>query len=180
MMRWIMPRGSWVAAMAAGGLLLMAGCHGTRCAGRSCCQSAAGACCAESGASCDAAKQAEEKLIRSVLDKQRDDWNKGDIEAYMQGYCRSDQLSFASGGSITRGWDETLARYRQRYPDKATMGKLSFNDVDVRVAQGPYALVTGHWKLERDAGPVEGVFSVIFEKMDGRWVIIHDHSSAGP
>lgn len=98
----------------------------------------------------------------------------------MRGYCRSDRLSFASGGTITYGWDQTLARYRQRYPDKAAMGTLSFDDIDVRVARGPYALVTGRWKLTRDAGPVEGVFSVIFEKIDGRWVIIHDHSSAGP
>lgn len=179
MIQWSFPGRSWVAATCAAGLLLTAGCHGTCCAGRVCCQSAGSACCADSASACDAAKQAEEKLIRAVLDKQRDDWNKGDIEGFMQGYCRSDQLSFASGGTITRGWDETLARYRQRYPDKTAMGTLSFDNVEVRVAHGPYALVTGHWRLERDK-PVEGVFSLVFEKMDDRWVIIHDHTSAGP
>jgi hypothetical protein len=60
--------------------------------------------------------------ITEVLAAQQAAWNKGDIEAFLQGYWRSPELTFSGSNGITRGWDGVLARYKQAYPDRATMG----------------------------------------------------------
>ena len=42
--------------------------------------------------------------VRAVLDAQVKAWNKGDLEGFMAGYWKSDDLSFFSGKERTRGW----------------------------------------------------------------------------
>src|SRR3954471_19722394 len=71
--------------------------------------------------------------IRAVMDKQVAAWNAGDIEGYMAGYWRSNNLVFISGDSVTRGWQTTLDRYKKGYDSRAKMGVLSFSDVEVNV-----------------------------------------------
>jgi ketosteroid isomerase-like protein len=39
------------------------------------------------------------------------------------------------------------------------------------------ALVLGQWKLDRQNEPVGGNFTLVFRKINGRWVIVHDHTS---
>ena len=56
--------------------------------------------------------------IKAVLFAQQAAWNRGDLDGFMAGYVRSDELRFASGGTITYGWQTTLERYRKHYPDK--------------------------------------------------------------
>ena len=69
---------------------------------------------------------------RSVLDAQVEAWNRGDLEGFMATYWRSPDLVFCSGGTVTRGWDETLARYRKRYQSEGReMGRLRFDGIEV-------------------------------------------------
>src|SRR6185436_16551799 len=46
--------------------------------------------------------------IRAVLDAQAAAWNRGDVEAYMDGYDRSADTVFVSGDRVTRGWQTVL------------------------------------------------------------------------
>ena len=39
--------------------------------------------------------------VREVLAVQREAWNRGDIDGFMQGYLRSDDIRFASGVWLT-------------------------------------------------------------------------------
>src|SRR5262245_59856048 len=55
------------------------------------------------------------KAITKVLDDQVVAWNKGDLEGFMAGYWKSDDLTFFSGKDVTKGWDATLERYKKRY-----------------------------------------------------------------
>ncbi len=45
-----------------------------------------------------------ESSIREKLDAQQNDWNKGDLDAFMKVYWNSEQLTFSSSGKTTRGW----------------------------------------------------------------------------
>src|SRR5262249_20328797 len=60
--------------------------------------------------------------VESVLRVQEDAWNRGDLNAFMEHYAKSESLTFSSGGKTTRGWSETLQRYRERYPTADKMG----------------------------------------------------------
>lgn len=118
------------------------------------------------------------QAIRSVLEDQAKAWNRGDVESFMDGYWKSPELMFVSGGTSTHGWQATLDRYHQRYPTRAAMGRLTFSELNVRELSRDAALVSGRWRLDRGE-PVGGRFTLLYRKHDKRWVIVYDHTSVG-
>ncbi len=114
--------------------------------------------------------------ITNLLVRQASAWNAGDLEAFMQPYRQTPDLTFSSGGRVTRGWASTMKRYRKRYPTRESMGFLTFSDLEITELSREAALVLGRWKLERKE-PVGGAFTLVLRREAGRWVIIHDHTS---
>ena len=107
-------------------------------------------------------------------------WNRGDLESFMaDGYWNSPQLTFFSGGSDTRGYDATLARYRERYQQGGReMGVLSFTNLEPVVLAPDAGLVRGRWKVTFKDGRVsEGLFTLAMKKRAEGWRIVHDHTS---
>ncbi len=121
---------------------------------------------------------ADEAAIRAVLQQQQDAWNRGDVDAFMDGYARTDSLRFASGGAVQQGWQATLERYHRAYPDRAAMGTLSFELRQVRVLSPRWAFVFGAYALERADDRPTGLFTLLFEKRPEGWRVVHDHTSA--
>jgi ketosteroid isomerase-like protein len=115
--------------------------------------------------------------IESVLRTQEQAWNAGDIDAFMEHYWKSDELTFSSGGDTTRGWTATLNRYRERYPTRDKMGRLTLSDFEITPLGDSAAMVLGRWQVERDSEPLSGNFSLVMRKIDDRWVVVHDHTS---
>ncbi len=115
--------------------------------------------------------------LNGVLQSQAESWNRGDIPAFMDAYWKSEQLTFCSGGKMTRGWEATRDRYLKNYPDKQTMGTLKFTELEVQLLDDAAALMLGRWHLTRDK-PIGGNFSLVWKKIEGKWVIVHDHSSS--
>jgi beta-aspartyl-peptidase (threonine type) len=115
--------------------------------------------------------------IEDVLRVQQKAWNGGDVEAFMAHYWKSDDLTFSAGGKTTRGWQATLDGYRQRYPTKEKMGRLTLSGLEIAPLGDSAALVLGKWNVDGVSEPVGGNFTLVFRKIDGRWVIVHDHTS---
>jgi L-asparaginase / beta-aspartyl-peptidase len=115
--------------------------------------------------------------IEAVFRAQQNAWNRGDVAAFMDHYWKSDDLTFSSGGKTTRGWQATLDRYRERYPTREKMGRLTLSGFEITPLGDAAALVLGQWKLDRQSEPVGGNFTLVLRKLDGRWVIVHDHTS---
>jgi ketosteroid isomerase-like protein len=115
--------------------------------------------------------------IQMVLEKQSQAWNKGDIEGYMQGYWNSPDLKFIGKNGITMGWQGTLERYKKSYPDKQTMGNLSFELLHHEPIGKQHYQVIGQWKLLREKDILEGHFTLLWKKINGKWYVISDHSS---
>ena len=118
--------------------------------------------------------------IREVLDAQVEAWNRGSVREFMDGYAQTDTLRFASGGSVQRGWQQTLQRYQEAYGDSSAMGRLSFSELETWMLSDEYALVFGRWSLSRSGeySDVGGLFSLLFERREVGWKIVHDHTSA--
>lgn len=125
------------------------------------------------------AQQQDTALVREVLNLQQQAWNKGDIEGYMQGYWKSDSLSFIGKKGITYGWKQTLANYQKSYPNKAAMGSLLFDLRSIQQVSADAVYVIGKWHLKRtkDLGDLQGHFTLLFKKVNNQWVIVADHSS---
>lgn len=121
---------------------------------------------------------ASRAAIRSVLDAQVAAWNRGDIEDFMAGYAQTDSLRFASGGSVYRGWTTALDRYQTTYPDRAAMGTLQFEQIDVQLLAANVALVFGRWQLVRAEDAPRGLFTLLLTRREDGWRIVHDHTSS--
>jgi len=116
--------------------------------------------------------------IRIVLQSQQGAWNRGDIDAFMNGYWHSDQTVFVSGDEVTRGWQKVLDRYKKKYSDRAKMGTLTFSDLEITTLSGNSAAALGSWKLNRANDQPHGRFTLIFRRFPDGWKIVHDHTSA--
>ena len=118
-----------------------------------------------------------ETAIRAVIEAQRNAWNRGDVEGYMDGYERSPDTTFLSGDNLTKGWQTVLDRYKAKYDTREKMGVLTFSDLEIRMLSNDSALVTGRWMLKRTSDEPHGRFSLIFRRTKVGWRIIHDHTS---
>ena len=116
--------------------------------------------------------------IQSVLTAQQDAWNRGDIDAFMNGYARSASTVFVSEDEVRRGWETVRDRYRIKYSDRAKMGALSFSEIEVTMLSPDAAVVLGRWKLKRENDEPHGRFTLIFKRLPEGWRIVHDHTSA--
>jgi ketosteroid isomerase-like protein len=123
------------------------------------------------------ADDSAEAQIRSVLEMQSAAWNRGDIDAFMEGYWRSPEVEFVGASGITRGWQAVHDRYRRNYPDGKAMGKLSFSNLEVHVDCPDGAFAIGNFQLEREKDRPSGVFTLNFRKFKEGWRVVADHTT---
>ena len=117
--------------------------------------------------------------VRGVLDAQVAAWNRGDLDAFMTTYWNSPDLVFQSNATTTRGFDATVARYRQKYlSDGKEMGRLSFEEIEVEILAPGVALARGGWHLGfRGGKTARGRFTLLLRERSEGWRIVYDHSS---
>ena len=133
----------------------------------------------------NAASAAEETAIRNAVKSQSEAWNRGDIPGFMQAYEDSEQTTFI-GLTLRKGYQPIRQRYEAAYTTPEQMGRLTFNDLDVRLLPSScgateYAVVTGKFHLDRtqkgEAKKDDGIFSLVWRKGPQGWKIILDHTS---
>ncbi|WP_417785255.1 YybH family protein [Tenacibaculum sp.] len=121
-------------------------------------------------------EETEKQEILSVMKAQEEAWSNHDLEGFMQGYWKSDSLKFYGRNGITFGWQKTLDNYKKGYPTKEHSGTLTFKINDIsKITEGAYS-VMGEYHLKRYVGDANGVFMIIFKKIQGEWKIIADTS----
>jgi len=119
----------------------------------------------------------QKDLIQNVMHQQEKDWNNGDIDGFMQGYWKSDQLTFIGSKGIVKGWNTTLENYKQSYPNKEKMGKLTFDIIEIEILSSTSAFMIGKYSLQRATDKPEGYFNLLWKKIEGKWLICSDHTS---
>ncbi|MGO4875931.1 DUF4440 domain-containing protein [Pedobacter psychrotolerans] len=119
----------------------------------------------------------DKQAILDVLEMQRTEWNKGNLETFMQGYVKSDSLLFVGSSGPTYGWQKTLDNYKKTYAGKAGMGVLTFGIKKVDFLNTDVAFVLGSWHLKREKDEPQGYFTLLFKRLNGEWKIFVDHSS---
>ncbi|WP_339701897.1 nuclear transport factor 2 family protein [uncultured Marixanthomonas sp.] len=121
--------------------------------------------------------EAEDKdAILTVMKMQEKAWSNNDLEGFMQGYWKSDSLKFYGSNGLTKGWQQTLDNYKKGYPTKEHSGTLSFKINDISKISDDSYWVMGEYFLKRNVGDANGVFMIIFKKINGEWKIIADTS----
>jgi len=119
----------------------------------------------------------DKEAVLKVLTTQQDAWNRGDIDGFMQGYWKSDSLMFVGKTAPVYGWQTTLDHYKKGYPNRAAMGQLTFDIIQVTILDPSNAFVLGGWRLKREKDTPGGYFTLWFRKINGEWKIVCDHTS---
>ncbi len=122
-------------------------------------------------------KEKEVKKVTDLLDKQVKEWNRGNLDKFMDTYWKSEDLIFVGSGGVAYGWQRTYDNYRENYPNKRSMGNLRFNILDIRKIDKRSIFVIGRFFLTRNSTNVEGHFTLIIQKKGRKWLIVSDHSS---
>ncbi len=122
--------------------------------------------------------QAELDVVK-VLTAQERAWNSGDMQGFLSGYKQTPETTFI-GETVQHGSDTLAQRYHSTYPNRESMGTLSFIDLDPHLLDDRFAVLTGRFHLDRprrSGGAADGVFSLVLEKTAMGWKIILDHTS---
>ena len=122
--------------------------------------------------------QIDSLAIIKILHEQQEDWNRGDIDAFMQGYLKSDQLVFSGSSGPIYGWEATRNRYKKTYSDRQKMGKLKFDILNIIGLSSTVIQLQGKFYLSRIIGDTQGYFTLNWIKVKNQWFIISDHTSA--
>lgn len=124
------------------------------------------------------AQTKDEQAIRKLMNDQIIAWNNGSIEEFMKGYWNSDSLMFVGKNGISYGYGGVLDRYKKNYRDTAEMGKLFYTLLKLEPLDSNYYYVIGKWFLKRSVGDIGGIFSLVFHRINGKWLIVSDHTSS--
>lgn len=117
-----------------------------------------------------------ESAIRQLMADQSAAWNRGSIDDFMKGYWNNDSLLFIGKSGLTYGYARSLANYKKNYDSPDKMGQLTFTLLKIDKLSPEYCFVIGKWALKRKAGDVGGIYTLLFRKINGQWLIVADHT----
>ncbi len=121
--------------------------------------------------------QKEVEAVKSLMNKQQQAWNKFDLEGFMEHYWKSDSLKFIGSRGLTYGWQKTLDNYKKSYPTSEAMGQLVFDINSAEALSSSVVYVIGKWTLHKKEKDVGGYFTLLWKKINKKWVIVADHTS---
>lgn len=117
---------------------------------------------------------ADDAAIHQVMADQEQAWDRGDITGFMEGYA--DSVCFIGRRGKSCGKAAVTANYQRSYPDKAAMGDLTFDHLEILPAGADHAWCTGNWRLIRTTDTISGGFSLFWERKAEGWRILRDHT----
>ena len=121
----------------------------------------------------------DELDVVKVIVGQEKAWNAGDIEGFVKNYKDSPETIFI-GKQLDKGYKAILEDYRHDYITRASMGTLTYSELEVTPLSDSFAICTGRYHLDRgrrDGGPADGLFSLVLEKTEQGWKIVLDHTT---
>ena len=119
----------------------------------------------------------EEVAIRAVISAEQIAWNNGDIDAFMEGFWKSDSLQFISARGLSRGWEATRENYIKGFHERSSMGTVSYQILSLTPLAQNIFILTCKYEITQEVGKREGIFTAIFKKVNGKWLAVHYHAS---
>ena len=121
--------------------------------------------------------KAEEEAIRAMLNAGQIAWNNGDIDVFMEGFWKSDSLQFISPRGVSHGWEATRDNYKKGYPDRSSMGTVSYEVLELTLMSPSVFVISCQYHITQEIGKREGIFTAVFRKINGKWLVVHYHTS---
>lgn len=114
--------------------------------------------------------------VAAMLDHGARAWNRGDLDDFISDYVPD--ATFVTGRGVVRGVAAIRERYAPRFGPGGVRDSLSFRDLEVDLLGPDVANAIAFYVLMRgDSVTATGPTSLVVRRVDGRWRIVHDHSS---
>jgi uncharacterized protein (TIGR02246 family) len=105
-------------------------------------------------------------------------WNQGDLDAFVEDYLDSTRTTFIGRRGVLHGRAAIRESYAPRFAPGGVRDSLSFDGIEVDSLAPDVAHVLAFYVLSRgDSTVARGPTSLVLVRRDGRWRIVHDHSS---
>ena len=129
-----------------------------------------------------AERTAVREQIAAMLVRSAANWNRGALDAFVDDYLPGDTTTYIGGRGILRGTAPIRAAYAPRFAPGGQRDTLSFVLLDVDPLAPDVVNVIATYVLSRritgrDSVTATGPTSLVMRRVEGRWRIVHDHSS---
>lgn len=120
--------------------------------------------------------RSKELAIITAMKNSENDWNKGDLDSFMNMYTEASTMMMPAG---PMGLSTIRDLYEKKYFDgKMPKQNLHYQEMKVTMLGQNYALLTGKFTLAGNNLPVRsGRYSLVMIHTKDGWKILHDHSS---
>lgn len=130
----------------------------------------------------DVSAQTDEvKAVTNVLTREAQAVEKGDLNALDKIWANSEDVTVFESGHANYGWSDYRNSHLAPELKEFKNTKYSFSDLKVKV-DGKTAWATFKYSLVADIGTRKiesgGLGTAVLEKREGRWQIVHWHSSS--
>ncbi len=116
--------------------------------------------------------------IVAMMTHSAQSWNTGNLDAFMNDYEPDTTTTYIGRRGIVRGRAAIRDVYAPRFAPGGVRDSLSFENVEVDLLAPSLANVIAYYRLTRgDSTTSRGPTSLVMRRRDGRWRIVHDHSS---
>jgi ketosteroid isomerase-like protein len=123
----------------------------------------------------------DEKMVREVLDQNLTAFMKNDLATMDRIWANDEGVTVFENGHANWGW----ADYRNNHlaPEMKEMTNVKYTSSDLKLrVDGKTAWCTFKYAISGDSNDrhfdSSGLGTAVLEKRDGRWVIVHWHTSA--
>jgi beta-aspartyl-peptidase (threonine type) len=130
----------------------------------------------------DAERAARRADVTAMLAHAAANWNRGDLDAFVDDYLPGSATTFIGSRGVLRGPTAIRGAYAARFAPGGVRDSLSFEVIDVDALAPDVLNAIATYTLSRRVGArdsvtARGPTSLVMRRVDGRWRIVHDHSS---
>jgi len=119
-----------------------------------------------------------EKEIIDFMRTEESIWNAGNLEGYVNLYTPDDSCRMLTKNGSVKGRKDILEYYKKYFWPKEKMGQLVLEHDLIEKETDDVYYVTGFFHVSfSDGKKLDGRFSTIMKKVNGKWYIFSDHSS---
>jgi len=118
--------------------------------------------------------------ILDLVQEMQNQWNAGNIDAYLAVYDPGNATTVIFGNTVLKGWSALAETFKAAYPDPVRMGRYRVESTAVEFLTPELALASGRFRHEFPDLIVNGAYTQVFRRTEeGRWRIVHEHTSRG-
>lgn len=110
-----------------------------------------------------------QKEIYDQIMRMTDAWNRHDLDSYLDGFLRSDDVVVVVEGETIRGWDLLTKAYHGGYPDPKEMGTVTVDRIQVQMLAADLGFVLASYTISFPKKKQFGTDTVIMKKVQEGW-----------